>query len=149
MQEGNTCEFTYWFSFSQGSHCSEVRKDCDSILINVQEEFDVLQAKWVFVYILGVSLKQLIGICHLFSFNMSSLLLFLFPTFPRELFDKQRKCLSWLLSPLGYMCRWMESFSSWNRVRLSRNPSCLLLELHWILVYFLLLWVQKPASLPL
>lgn len=32
---------------------------------------------------------------------------------------------------------------------LSRNPSCLLLELHWILVYILLLWGQKSAALPL
>lgn len=42
-------------------------------------------------------------------FPSSRLLCFYFcyslPTFPRELFDN---LLSWLLSPLGYMCRWTE-----------------------------------------
>lgn len=60
-------------------------------------------------------------------FPSSRLLCFYFcyslPTFPRELFDN---LLSWLLSPLGYMCRWTERAPPVRIERmLSRNPSCL------------------------
>lgn len=88
-------------------------------------------------------------------FPSSRLLCFYFcyslPTFPRELFDN---LLSWLLSPLGYMCRWTERALPVRIERmLSRNPSCLFFFFYWSCIEFWSIFCtcgcKKSASRPL
>lgn len=98
--------------------------------ISLSKDSLCLDVRWLNAYLslcLHFNLERFIGIHHLLHSHSPStcLLHFYFcsslPTFPRDLFDNlQRKRWSWLLSPLGYMCRWTEreSSSSRNTVRL-------------------------------